>query len=114
MSKDEKKIEEEGENPIIRIILRSRETKNLQNVADHIIKNAKEKDYKISGPKYMPNKHLSVTTRKSPCGEGTNTWRKYEMLIHTRVIDIRCNPNNVAEITNFQIKPGVNVSMKIF
>ncbi len=29
---------------------------------------------KPRGPTRMPTKVLRVTTRKSPCGEGTNTW----------------------------------------
>ena len=114
MSKDEKKQEEEVEKPTIRIILKSRETKNLQNVTNTLISRAKGKQLEISGPRFMPNKHLKITTRKSPCGEGTNTWQRFDMVIHTRIIDIRCQPNEITEVTGFKIKPGVDISMKIF
>ena len=36
----------------------------------------------------MPTKFLRITTRKSPCGEGTNSWEHLEMRIHKRVIDL--------------------------
>ena len=36
----------------------------------------------------MPTKVLRLTTRKSPCGEGTNTWDHLEMRIHKRIIDL--------------------------
>ena len=111
--KDKEEVGEE-QVPNIRIILKSQETKNLEYVANNIVKLAKEKNYKVKGPRYMPNKHLSLTVRKSPCGEGTNTFDAYEMKIHTRIIDIKCSANNVAEITKFKIRPGVDISMKIW
>ena len=102
------------EVPTIRIILKSQETKNLEYVANTIVKNAKEKQFEVKGPKFMPNKHLSLTVRKSPCGEGTNTFDAYEMRIHTRIVDIKCSPTSVSELTSFKIKPGVDINIKIW
>ena len=75
---------------------------------------AKEKGYKVRGAKFMPNKHLSLTVWKSPCGEGTNTWDAFEMKIHTWIFDIKCSPNSVSEITQFKIKSGVDINIKIW
>ena len=102
------------EVPTIRIILKSLETKNLEYVADNIVKKAKERGYQVRGPKFMPNKHLSLTVRKSPCGEGTNTFDAFEMKIHTRIVDIKCQAKDVSEITKFKIKPGVDINIKIW
>lgn len=102
------------ELPTIRIILKSQETKNLDYVANTIAKLAKEKQFTVRGPRPMPNKHLSLTVRKSPCGEGTNTYDAFEMKIHTRMVDIKCSPKSVNEITNFKIKPGVDINIKIW
>ena len=110
--KDKEGVDQDA--PTIRIILKSQETKNLQYVANNIVKNAKNLDLEVKGPKFMPNKHLSLTVRKSPCGEGTNTYDAYEMRIHTRIIDIKCDPSNVSQITDFKIKPGVDINIKIW
>ena len=113
--KEKEKVEgNEEEVPNIRIILKSQETKNLEHVTNTLVEQAKSKGYEVRGPRYMPNKHLSLTVRKSPCGEGTNTFDAYEMKIHTRIVDIKCSPNNVSEITRFKIRPGVDISMKIW
>ena len=112
--KEKEKGEYDAESqPTIRIILKSQETKNLEYVANTIVRLAKEKGFVVKGPKFMPNKHLSLTVRKSPCGEGTNTWDAFEMKIHTRIVDIKCSPNSVSDITNFKIKPGVDINIKI-
>jgi hypothetical protein len=48
-------------------------------VCADLIRGAKDKQLKVKGPVRMPTKRLLITTRKSPCGEGTNTWDKLEM-----------------------------------
>ena len=112
----EKDKGEENQEPVptIKMILKSQETKNLDYVANNIVRMAKEKNFEVRGPKYMQNKHLSLTVRKSPCGEGTNTFDAYEMKIHTRIVVVKCPANSVSEITKFKIKPGVDINIKIY
>lgn len=112
--KGDKGIVSNEDLPTIRIILKSQEVKNLDYVAGKIISLAKESDFEVRGPRYMPNKVLRITTRKGPGGNGTATFDRFELRIHTRIIDIKCNPSNVADITNFKIKPGVDINIKIW
>ena len=48
-------------------------------VCSDLVRGAKDKQLKIKGPVRMPTKRLLITTRKSPCGEGTNTWDRFEL-----------------------------------
>ena len=48
-------------------------------VCADLVRGAKDKHLKIKGPVRMPTKRLLITTRKSPCGEGTNTWDRFEL-----------------------------------
>jgi small subunit ribosomal protein S20e len=52
---------------------------SLFAVCADLIKGAKDKQLKVKGPVRMPTKVLRITTRKSPCGEGTNTYDGFEM-----------------------------------
>lgn len=36
----------------------------------------------------MPTKHLKMTVRKSPCGEGSKTWDRFEMRVTKLVFNI--------------------------
>ena len=56
-------------------------TLHLPPVCAELINGAKEKNLKHSGPVRLPTKVLRITTRKSPCGEGTNTWDRFEMRV---------------------------------
>ena len=97
----------------IRITLTSRNVKNLEKVCADLIKGAKDKRLKVKGPVRLPTKILRVTTRKAPNGEGTNTWDRFEMRIHKRLIDLHSPSEIVKQITSISIEPGVEVEVTI-
>eukprot|EP00344_Euplotes_crassus_P001012 CAMPEP_0197005066 /NCGR_PEP_ID=MMETSP1380-20130617/27487_1 /TAXON_ID=5936 /ORGANISM="Euplotes crassus, Strain CT5" /LENGTH=121 /DNA_ID=CAMNT_0042424067 /DNA_START=12 /DNA_END=377 /DNA_ORIENTATION=+ len=107
---------EAGEGPKvhkIRITLSSRNVQNLEKVCNDLISRAKERQLKTKGPVRMPTKHLKITTRKTPCGEGSKTWDRFEMHIHKRVIDLHSPSEIVKQITSISIEPGVEVEVTI-
>jgi small subunit ribosomal protein S20e len=44
---------------------------------------------------------------------GTNTWDRFEMRVHKRVIDLVSSPDVVKQITSITIEPGVEVEVTI-
>ena len=97
----------------IRITLTSRDVKALETVCANLKRGAVDKKLKVSGPVRMPTKKLRITTRKSPCGEGTNSWDRFEMRIHKRVIDLHSPSEVVKQITSIPIESGVEVEVTI-
>ena len=71
----------------IRITLTSRKVQALEKVCRELIDRAKSKDLRVKGPVRLPSRNLTITTRKTPCGEGSKTWDRYEMRIHKRLIE---------------------------
>ena len=101
---------------VYRLTLKGREIKPLEWACNEIIMRAKNKDkgYETKGPVRIPTKILRVTVRKSPCGEGTNTWDRFEMRIHKRVIDIYCPLSVVKDITTFKMDASVDVDLNVW
>eukprot|EP00262_Sarcandra_glabra_P010370 TRINITY_DN25627_c0_g1_i1.p1 TRINITY_DN25627_c0_g1~~TRINITY_DN25627_c0_g1_i1.p1 ORF type:complete len:123 (+),score=19.60 TRINITY_DN25627_c0_g1_i1:113-481(+) len=97
----------------IRITLSSKNVKNLEKVCADLVRGGKEKQLKVKGPVRMPTKVLHITTRKTPCGEGTNTWDRFELRVHKRVIDLVSSSEVVKQITSITIEPGVEVEVTI-
>eukprot|EP01108_Squamamoeba_japonica_P001037 TRINITY_DN13_c0_g1_i1.p2 TRINITY_DN13_c0_g1~~TRINITY_DN13_c0_g1_i1.p2 ORF type:complete len:128 (-),score=35.71 TRINITY_DN13_c0_g1_i1:33-416(-) len=97
----------------IRITLTSRNVKNLEKVCADLIKSARDQRLKVKGPVRLPTKRLNLVVRKSPCGEGTNTWDHYEMRIHKRLIDLHSPSEVVKQITSISIEPDVEVEVTI-
>ncbi|KAJ9646779.1 40S ribosomal protein S20 [Exophiala oligosperma] len=104
-----------GEGPKIhkiRITLTSRKVQSLEKVCTELLERAKSKHLRVKGPVRLPTKTLKVTTRKTPCGEGSKTWDMYEMRIHKRLIDLNA-PTEVVKQIIINIEAGVEVEVTI-
>uniref|UniRef100_A0A0G4HE81 Small ribosomal subunit protein uS10 domain-containing protein n=1 Tax=Chromera velia CCMP2878 TaxID=1169474 RepID=A0A0G4HE81_9ALVE len=97
----------------IRITLTSKKVQSLEKVCADLIHGAKEKNLTVSGPVRLPTKNLLIQTRKTPCGEGSKTWDRFEMRIHKRLIDLHSPSDVVKQITSISIEPGVEVEVTI-
>ncbi|GLB41873.1 putative ribosomal protein S10p/S20e [Lyophyllum shimeji] len=97
----------------IRITLTSSNVKNLEKFSNDLINRAKDKQLRVKGPVRMPTKCLKITTRKTPCGEGSKTWDTFELRIHKRLIDLHSSSEIVKQITSISLEPGVEVEVTI-
>lgn len=51
--------------------------------------------------------------RKSPGGEGSKTWHRFQMKIHKWLIDLAGPSKIVEQITSISIEPGVEIEVTI-
>jgi small subunit ribosomal protein S20e len=98
---------------VIKSLGKENKTKHFVIVSSDLIQRAKDKQLKVKGPVRLPTKVLRITTRKSPCGNGSETFDKYEMRIHKRLIDLHSPSEIVKQITSISIEPGVEVEVTI-
>lgn len=82
-------------------------------VTSDFVSRATKRDIKHYGPIRMPTKTLRITTRKTPCGEGSKTWSRYQLRIHKRVLDLKSTSDVVREVTQVQIDPAVTVEVTV-
>ncbi len=67
----------------------------------------------MRGPIPIPTRRLKVTTRKSPCGNGTATFDKFEMRVHRRIIDIPAEDRILHPIMKLQIPRSVQIKIEM-
>ena len=67
----------------------------------------------IRGPIPIPTRRLKVTTRKSPCGNGTATFDRYEMRVHRRILDLPAEDRVLHPIMKLQIPRTVQIKIEI-
>jgi len=77
-----------------RISLVSTDAKKLEEVCKQIQMIAERTGVDMSGPIPLPTKHLKVPCRKSPDGEGTETWDQILLATHKRHGDCRGGASN--------------------
>ena len=97
----------------VRIKLQSIDIGKLNGVVETIRGIASNSGVPISGPIPLPTKRLKVTTRKSPCGDGTATFDRYEMRIHKRLIDLVANEKVLHSIMRISVPRTVNIKIEM-
>jgi len=96
-----------------RIKLASVNINELNQVVNAILDMAKKQGIVVRGPIPLPTKRLRIVTRKSPCGDGTETYDKFEMRIHKRLIDIPADERLLHNIIRLPIPRSVNIEIKM-
>jgi small subunit ribosomal protein S10 len=96
-----------------RIKLIGRSKKELDEVCEEINKIAKATGIEISGPIYLPTKRLVITTRKTPCGDGSDTYEHWEMRIYKRLIDIEGDERTLRQIMRVKVPDTLHVKISL-
>ena len=99
--------------PKARIKLYSTDLDKLNNVSSQIIDIANKVKVKFSGPVNLPTKFLRVATRRSPDGEGSETYERWEMRIHKRMIDIAADERALHLVMRVSIPQDVNIEIQV-
>jgi len=94
-----------------RIKLTSTNLPDLDGVCNEIMGISKKTGVKIKGPTPLPVKRLNMVTRKSPCGQGTNTYEKWQMRMHRRIIDLAADDKAIRQLMRLRIPENVYIEL---
>jgi len=96
-----------------RITIISKDIGVLNSVCDEIINLAKIKGIDIKGPIPFPTKKVKVRTRRSPCGDGSETYEHWEMRIHKRMIEIPGDETVLRQLMRVRVPDTVKVRITL-
>ncbi|MBS7641344.1 MAG: 30S ribosomal protein S10 [Candidatus Bathyarchaeia archaeon] len=96
-----------------RIKLTSTDYKKLEEICSELKAIAEKTGVKMSGPIPLPTKKLRVPVLRTPCGEGTKTWDKWEMRIHRRLIDIDADDRVMRRIMRMKVPEEVYITIQL-
>lgn len=96
-----------------RIKLASVDIDKLNQTCDFIRDISEKTGVDMRGPIPLPTKKLKVTTRRSPCGDGTATWERYEMRVHKRLIDLGLDERALRLVMRVPIPEGLNIEIEM-
>jgi small subunit ribosomal protein S10 len=97
----------------VRIKLQSIDINKLNEVMGTIKDIATRSGVVISGPIPLPTKRMKITTRKSPCGNGSASFDNFEMRVHKRIIDLPSNDAVLHNIMRISIPRTVNIKIEM-
>ena len=96
-----------------RIKLTSTDQEKLGVVCQEIRDIAKKIGVKLVGPIPLPTKKLVVPTRRTPCGDGSDTWDRFEMRVHKRLIEVDARERVMRSIMRIRVPNDVYIEMEI-
>ena len=67
----------------------------------------------MAGPIPLPTKRLIVPTRKAPDGEGSETYDRWQMRVHKRLIDLDADDRALRQLMRIQVPDGVNIEIML-
>ena len=96
-----------------RIKLESQKYDDLDSVCTQIKDIARKAGVELKGPIPLPTKKLIISTRKTPCGDGSDTYEKWELRVHKRLIEIKADDRVLRDIMRIRIPDSVHVEMHL-
>ncbi len=96
-----------------RIKLDSQDRQALDEVCNQIKAITTKAGVQMKGPIPLPTKKMKISTRRTPCGDGSDTYEKWELRVHKRLIEIKADERVLREIMRIRIPPTVNVEMSL-
>jgi len=61
----------------------------------------------------LPTRRMVLPTRKTPCGDGSKSWDKWEMRVHKRLIDIDADERAIRQIMRVRIPESVYIEIEL-
>ncbi|MFH1328873.1 MAG: 30S ribosomal protein S10 [Candidatus Bathyarchaeota archaeon] len=96
-----------------RIRLTSANQKKLDAVCGEIKGIVDKIGTKITGPIPLPTKRILQPTLKSPCGEGTSTWDRFELRVHKRLIEVEANERLMRRVMRVRVPDDVFIEISL-
>jgi small subunit ribosomal protein S10 len=96
-----------------RIKLTSTNLLRLEEVCSEIKGIGDKAGVKVKGPLPLPTKKMRIVTRKAPSGQGTNTYDKWEMRVHRRVIDLGADDRAMSQLMRLKIPDDVYIEVSL-
>ncbi len=99
--------------PTTRIKLISRNKDDVVRIAKQIVEIAKSVGIKFKGPIPLPTKTLKISTRKTPCGDGSHTYEHWEMRIHKWLVEIDGSEQALRQVMRITVPDTVQIEMTL-
>ena len=99
--------------PTARIKLISRKKTDVVAIARQIIEIAKGAGIKFKGPIPLPTRIMTISTRKTPCGDGSHTYEHWEMRIHKWLVEIDGSEQALRQVMRITVPDTVQIEMTL-
>ncbi|MFA6530632.1 MAG: 30S ribosomal protein S10 [Candidatus Micrarchaeia archaeon] len=96
-----------------RITLSGENPKDLDGVISQIKELASALGMKLRGPVRLPRRKLEISCRRTPCGDGSDTYEHWEKRIFKRLVDIEGDEKLIRQMLRIKVPSTVYVKISL-
>lgn len=97
----------------VRIKLSGEDSADLQNVVGQLKELAATLGMTFHGPVRLPRKRLEISCRRTPCGDGSDTYEHWEKRISKCLVDIEGDEKFIKQILRVRVPSNVFVKIAL-
>jgi small subunit ribosomal protein S10 len=86
---------------------------DVNSIAGQIKTIANSMNVKCNGPVPLPTHIISQTVRKTPCGDGSHTYERWELRFHKRLIQIDVSEQALRQIMRIPVPDTVQIEITL-
>lgn len=96
-----------------RIRILSTTVESLTQICKELVAISQKAGIRMKGPIPFPTRKVIIPVRKSPCGNGTQTWEHYEMKIHKRLIDLDADEKAMHLLMRLNVPDDLRIEVEL-
>ena len=96
-----------------RITLSGDNPGDLDGVVKQIKELATVLSMKMHGPIRLPRKKLEISCRRTPCGDGSDTYEHWEKRIFNRLVDVEGDEKMIKQLLRVKVPSTVLVKISL-
>lgn len=97
----------------VKITLSGEKPAHILAVIDQIKEIVKHLNLTIRGPVPLPTKYLTICTRRTPCGDGSDTYEHWEKRISKRLVYVKGDEKSIRNILRIKVPDDVFVKISL-
>ncbi len=96
-----------------KITLKSESPGDLNTVVSQIKELSSALNMKVVGPVPLPRRRLNISCRRTPCGDGTDTYEHWEKRVSKRLIEVDGDEKTIRQLLRIRIPDSVFVKISL-
>jgi small subunit ribosomal protein S10 len=97
----------------VRIRLSGEDPTALDNVVSQIKTLSDTLSMTFIGPVRLPMRKLDIACRRTPCGDGTDTYEHWEKRVYKRLCDVEGDEKMIKQILRIRVPSNVFVKISL-
>ncbi len=96
-----------------KIILKGEQPEDLSKVVGQIRELSRTLNMNVIGPVPLPRRRLKINTRRTPCGDGSDTYEHWEKRISKRLVIVEGEEKMIRQILRVKVPDSVFVKISL-